>query len=56
MLIIGGLLIPAFVFVEWKVAKLPMMPSKLKSQTKVVKKEANGVPKSVFSKATCQPT
>ncbi|KAH8701610.1 MFS multidrug transporter-like protein [Talaromyces proteolyticus] len=29
MLIIGGLLIPAFVFVEWKVAKLPLMPIRL---------------------------
>ncbi|KAJ6783037.1 hypothetical protein PWT90_01859 [Aphanocladium album] len=29
MLVIGAALIPAFIFVEWKIAKLPMMPIRL---------------------------
>jgi cyanate permease len=41
-LVIGALLIPAFVFVEWKVAKLPMMPSKLRNQNSDNQK-ANGI-------------
>jgi hypothetical protein len=28
MLVVGGILVIAFVLIEWKVAKLPIMPSK----------------------------
>ena len=31
MLVIGIILLPLFVFVEWKIAKLPLMPSKYMS-------------------------
>ena len=31
MLVIGSISLPAFLFVEWKLAKLPMMPRKLPS-------------------------
>lgn len=50
MLAIGGLLIITFVLVEWKFAKLPMMPSKSASPVYLNEKLTEG--KSAFSKAT----